>query len=122
MKRMVCLVLGTFILTLGLGSANAAPSHHNNSRIKHHSIHAHKSRKVKTPGYTGIVNLNTADENQLTSLKSIGPKKAKAIIVYRKKSGPFHSVNDLQGVKGVSAKFIQRLLKKNPRRVVVKKR
>lgn len=46
------------------------------------------------------VNLNTATQAELESLKGVGPAKAKAILAYREKNGPFKSVDDLAGVKG----------------------
>jgi competence protein ComEA len=47
------------------------------------------------------VNINTASEQQLQELKGIGPAKAKAIIEYRQKHGPFKSVDELDKVKGI---------------------
>lgn len=47
------------------------------------------------------VNINTASPAQLDSLKGIGPSKAQAIVDYRKKNGPFKSVDDLQKVTGI---------------------
>lgn len=53
-----------------------------------------------------IVNINTADVKQLTTLKRIGTKKAQAIVDYRTAHGAFTSVNDLAKVKGISQKMI----------------
>ena len=47
------------------------------------------------------VNINTAKKEQLDGLKGIGPTKAQAIVDYRKKNGPFKSVDDLQNVPGI---------------------
>jgi competence ComEA-like helix-hairpin-helix protein len=58
---------------------------------------------------TGKVNINTADEAMLTSLKGIGPTKAKEIIDYRQKNGPFKSVDDLVKVKGIGEKTVAQL-------------
>jgi competence protein ComEA len=55
------------------------------------------------------VNINTADEATLQSLKGIGEKKAKAIIDYRQKNGPFKTVDDLGKVKGIGAKRLGKL-------------
>lgn len=46
------------------------------------------------------VDLNKAGQAELESVKGIGPKKAKSILEYRDKNGPFKSVDDLAKVKG----------------------
>jgi len=57
------------------------------------------------------VNINTATQAELETLKGIGPAKAKAIIEYRKKKGSFKSVDDLQGVSGIGPATVQKLRK-----------
>ena len=47
------------------------------------------------------VNVNTATQAQLETLHGIGPGKAKAIIDYRTKNGPFKSIADLDKVPGI---------------------
>lgn len=59
--------------------------------------------------YAGQVNINQADVSTLaTELKGIGDKKAQAIVDYRKQNGAFVSVDDLENVKGISAKTIEK--------------
>ena len=55
------------------------------------------------------VNLNTASVDELDAVKGIGPSKAKAIVDYRTKNGPFKSVDDLKGVKGFGEKSVAKL-------------
>ena len=52
------------------------------------------------------VNLNTATLAELETVKGIGPKKAEAIIEYRKKNGSFKTVDDLKNVKGFGDKSV----------------
>ncbi|NLR75832.1 ComEA family DNA-binding protein [Leeia aquatica] len=47
------------------------------------------------------VNINTATQAQLESLKGVGPAKAKAIIEYRTKNGPFKTLDGLKNVSGI---------------------
>ena len=56
-----------------------------------------------------VVNVNTASVAELSELKGIGDAKAKAIVEYREKSGPFKSVDDLQNVKGIGDKLLAKL-------------
>ncbi|WP_434776917.1 ComEA family DNA-binding protein [Neisseria sp. Ec49-e6-T10] len=51
-----------------------------------------------------VVNINSATEEELSTLKGVGPAKAKAIVVYRIQNGAFKSTKDLQKVKGIGEK------------------
>ncbi len=55
------------------------------------------------------VNVNTATQAELETLKGVGPAKAKAIIEDRSKNGPFKSVDDLDRVKGFGKKSVDKL-------------
>ena len=55
------------------------------------------------------VNVNTADASALAkALNGIGPAKAKAIVTYREKNGPFKSVDQLAMVEGITQKLIDK--------------
>lgn len=49
----------------------------------------------------GLVNINTADADTLCTLPGIGEAKAKSIIAYREKNGPFKSTEELTKVSGI---------------------
>ncbi len=54
------------------------------------------------------VNVNTADAETISSeLKGVGLSKAKAIVEYRKKHGPFRSADDLSLVKGIGERTVE---------------
>jgi competence protein ComEA len=57
------------------------------------------------------INLNTATQQELESLKGIGPAKAKAILDYRTKQGPFKTVDELKNVPGIGDKTLEKLRK-----------
>lgn len=56
-----------------------------------------------------VVNINTGDLNELTSLPGIGPVKAKAIILYREENGLFKKIEDLKEVYGIGPKTVARI-------------
>jgi competence protein ComEA len=54
------------------------------------------------------VSINQADAETLSrALNGIGPKKAEAIIQYRKEHGDFKSLKELEDVKGIGPKTVQ---------------
>ena len=61
-------------------------------------------------GLAAAVEVNTADQAALESVKGIGPVHAKAIIDERAKNGPFMDADDLATrVKGIGAKSVVNL-------------
>lgn len=63
----------------------------------------------ENPGSTygsTLVNVNTASEEELTTLPGIGPAKAAAIVAYRTENGPFTSLEELDNVKGISSRMV----------------
>jgi len=64
---------------------------------------------ISTSLAMAAVNLNTATKDELDGVKGIGPMKAQSIIDYRKKNGPFKSVDELENVKGFGSKSAKKL-------------
>ena len=58
---------------------------------------------------TGKLNLNTATEDQLMLLPTVGPAKAERVVTWRKKNGGFKRTADLRRVKGFGYKTFKRL-------------
>ncbi|CAN5241609.1 hypothetical protein BH24PSE2_BH24PSE2_18600 [soil metagenome] len=58
-------------------------------------------------GWAGPVDINTADAETLAAeLEGVGPAKARAIVEYRAKHGPFTQAEELGHVKGIGAKVL----------------
>jgi competence protein ComEA len=56
----------------------------------------------------GPIDINTADAETISAeLKGIGLSKAKAIVEYREKYGPFKTPDDLSLVKGIGERTVQ---------------
>ena len=55
------------------------------------------------------VNINIATRDDLIQLPGIGPAYAERIITYRTENGPFKSADDLENVKGIGKKRLERL-------------
>jgi competence ComEA-like helix-hairpin-helix protein len=66
-------------------------------------------KKSNRKELAGKLNLNTATEEQLMLLPSVGPSKAERIVVWRKKNGGFKRVADLRRVKGFGYRTFKRL-------------
>ncbi|ETX00865.1 ComEA family DNA-binding protein [Candidatus Entotheonella palauensis] len=54
-----------------------------------------------------VVNINTANIEELKTLQGIGEVRADAIIKYRQIHGPFQSVDELKNVTGIGDKIVE---------------
>lgn len=52
------------------------------------------------------INVNTATQQELQTLKGVGAKTAAAIIEYRERVGAYSKVSDLVNVKGIGDKKV----------------
>ena len=62
-----------------------------------------------TPNKPELLNINTASVDELQTLPSIGETTAQRIIDYRAQHGDFSSIDDIQNVKGIGAKTLDKL-------------
>jgi len=57
------------------------------------------------------INVNTATQSELESIKGIGPSKARTIITERLDGGHFQDANDLQNrVRGIGMKSVEKMV------------
>ena len=57
----------------------------------------------------GLVNINTAGQEELQTVPGIGEVKAKAILAYREEHGEFSSVEEIQQVPGIKGKTYEKI-------------
>jgi competence ComEA-like helix-hairpin-helix protein len=55
------------------------------------------------------LDVNTATAAQLEQVPGIGPATAKAIVKFRRKSGPFERIEDLLAIRGISARKLEQI-------------
>ncbi|QWD90294.1 helix-hairpin-helix domain-containing protein [Polynucleobacter sp. MWH-Braz-FAM2G] len=61
--------------------------------------------------FAAPINVNTATQSELESIKGIGPSKAKTIIAERLDGGHFQDANDLQKrVRGIGMKSVEKMV------------
>jgi competence protein ComEA len=60
-------------------------------------------------GGSGVVNINTATEEELQLLPRVGPALASRIMEFRETSGPFRSVDEIVAVKGIGESALAKL-------------
>jgi len=65
--------------------------------------------RKKINSIPNIININTADKNELTKITGIGPSKAEKIIAFREQNGNFKSKEDLLQVKGIGKKTLEKM-------------
>jgi competence protein ComEA len=61
------------------------------------------------PAGTYAVDLNAADRSELMQVPGLGPQLADAILTHRRDRGPFAGVDDLNHVKGIGGKTVEKI-------------
>lgn len=56
-----------------------------------------------------IININTADKEQLEEIPGVGPVTAERIIDYREENGYFKSIEELKNIKGIGEKTFENM-------------
>ncbi len=68
-----------------------------------------RKSKIKEKLKRKSININIADQKTLEKLPQIGPITAKLIIEYREQNGPFKSIDELDNVKRIGPKTIEKI-------------
>ena len=68
-----------------------------------------QTTETLAPSTPELLNINTASAEELQTLPNIGVQMAQRIVNYREQHGKFASVEDLQNVKGIGAKRLEKL-------------
>ena len=98
---MIVVALAVHLMGVGMVFAQGTPGASSLPGKAGTAVEQGKTGMGSVSGKAALLNINTADEAQLTSLKGIGPTKAKAITQYRQEHGPFKTVDDLKKVPGI---------------------
>jgi len=107
----VLIALAALLLSMGgtwTSSAAAAPTLAAKPSPDH-DADTPRGKPAKKVMPNGKINLNTANEEQLMLLPTVGPAKAERIVTWRKKNGGFKRVADLRRVKGFGYRTFKRL-------------
>ena len=63
-----------------------------------------QTQSISAAASSDLVNINTANAEQLETLKGIGPALAQRIIEYREQNGAFKSIDEIKNVRGIGDK------------------
>ena len=110
MKKATSLIMIMLSLVLVLSVTSFAASK-TETKAKTTAMTSAKKVKSSMAAVAKKININTADSASLTTIPGIGPKKAEAILAFRKANGKFKSVDDLMKVKGIGPKVLAKIKK-----------
>lgn len=102
-------------ISVGLAVAGARPAAHLQQAGNNYRAVKHIKKPTGSSEQQAIRKffINDASAANWQALKGLGPKRAAAIVDYRKKHGSFAQPADVAQVKGISAASLLRIAKKN---------
>ncbi len=67
------------------------------------------NKSAKFAQNNSLININTADKDELTKLRGVGPVIADRILEYRTNNGTFENIEDIKKVKGIGPKTFEKM-------------
>lgn len=67
------------------------------------------NKSAKFAQNNSLININTADKDELTKLRGVGPVIADRILEYRQNNGAFENIEDIKKVKGIGPKTFEKM-------------
>ena len=74
-----------------------------------HSVAQRDSSSPALQASSGLININTASQEELETLPGVGERTAEAIIASRQNEGSFSSIEDIKRVDGIGEKKFNKL-------------
>lgn len=115
-QRVILFLSGTLLIGAGIRFYQEAypPTRQFDYRSADSSFAAFRDRLASDtiPGKTGtkgLLDINSASKDELVGLPGIGKTLAERIVFFREHEGEFASIEDLQKVKGISKKKLEKL-------------
>ena len=59
--------------------------------------------------YDGLININSANLEELKKISGVGDEKAQSIIEYREKNGGFKSIDEIKNIDGIGEKTFEKI-------------
>ena len=67
------------------------------------------AREEDAKADSGLVNINTAGEEELCTLPGVGSSKARSIIAYREQNGAYRTIEEIMNVEGIKDGVFQKI-------------
>ena len=100
------LTVGVFLGRMSVLSGGAAVTASGNGSVFPEAV---LDLSQKTAEESALININTADKDELMCLPGIGESKADGILEYRRKNGAFQSEDELKAVNGIGDGMLDKI-------------